>query len=181
MWVTWAQSAVGLNTQSGPSSLPRWGSARGGELGQFYPSRPTGHRDSPPTADLQGWFVPNTCFPGAPAHPRAQVGAGLLAASAAGFIQQSEPPFWTSPEISPPNTPPGADWMPFVNHQSSDLPLKSGGLAGSQGTPSSSEPRADPRGEGVVGKDILKCLSFVVTSSPPKSGNPSFFWDLVSA
>ena len=93
MWVTWAQSAVGLNTQSGPSSLPGWGSARGGELGQFYPSRPTGHRDSPPTADLQGWFVPNTCFPGAPAHPRAQVGAGLLAASAAGFIQQSEPPF----------------------------------------------------------------------------------------
>lgn len=82
---------------------------------------------------------------------------------------------------APPNTPPGADWVPFVNYWSSDLPLKSGGLAGSQGTPSSSEPRADTRGEGVVEKDILNRLCFVVTSPPPKSGNPSFFWDLVSA
>lgn len=102
-WVTWAQSAVGLNTQSSPSSLPKWGLARGGELGQFYPSHPTGHHDSPPTLDFQGWFVPDTCFSGAPAHPRTQVGAGLLASLAAGFILQSEPPFWASPEINPLN------------------------------------------------------------------------------
>lgn len=48
-------------------------------------------------------FVPDTCFSGAPAHPRTQVGAGLLASLAAGFILQSEPPFWVSPEINPLN------------------------------------------------------------------------------
>lgn len=102
-WVTWAQTAAGLNTQSGPWSLPKRGLARGGELGQLYPSHPTRHHDSPPTLDFQGWFVPDTCFSGAPAHPRTQVRAGLLASLATGFILQSEPAFWESPEINPLN------------------------------------------------------------------------------
>ena len=103
MWVTWAQSTAGLNTQSGPLSLPKRGLARGRELGLFYPSHPTRHHDSPPTLDFQGWFVPDTCFSGAPAHPRTHVGAGLLASLATGFILQSEPTFWESPEINPLN------------------------------------------------------------------------------
>lgn len=78
-----------------------------GSWAGFYPSHPTGHHDSPPTLDFQGWFVLDTCFSGAPAHPRTQVGAGLLASLAAGFILQSEPPFWASPEINPSTPLPG--------------------------------------------------------------------------